>query len=80
MNTDICKNAEVLLCDLKKSIDETYANYSQDTLLDTLVYAKREYGVMQYIELKEILNLLHYLKKRIDNLYDDCMDIPTDMV
>lgn len=62
--------ADVLISGLKKSIDALCERYTDEALIQSLEYAKRPYGLMQYEELREILGLLDKLKGHIDDLSD----------
>jgi len=78
MNTDFHTSAESFIFDLKQSIDDVWRNYGNDAALDSLMYAAREYGVMQRAELNEIVKMLDRLKRHVDGLSHDCRDNPLE--
>lgn len=75
MATTCCNSAESHILQLKKSIGNIWARYEDNTVIDSLTYAEKEYGVMQREELKEIMRLLGQLKKHVDDLCEDCPSI-----
>ena len=74
MNADRAVTAAVLIDNLRKAIDEVWAKYG-NTPLDSLIYARAEYGVMQYAELRENLDLLWELKRRLDWLSEESLEL-----
>ena len=78
MNIFLCKSAESLIFNLKRSVDDIFANYGSEALLDSLIYADREYGDMQRAELREIMKVLAGLKKHVDGLSSDCENFPPE--
>lgn len=75
MTITYCNSAESHILHLKNMIGNIWASYEDNTVIDSLTYAEKEYGVMQREELKEIMRLLGQLKKHVDDLYEDCPDI-----
>lgn len=72
-------DAQMLIHALTDSVDRLWTSFGEPGMLDDLVYAKDEYGVMQQVELNEIMALLVHLRQRTSDLSADCGDIPNDM-
>jgi len=66
---------EPFIFDLKQSLDDICEKYGDDCLLDSLAYARKEYGVRQYAELKGIMEALTSVKEHVDGLFEDCLSI-----
>ena len=79
MHTNAGLSAEAFIAALTESIDNVWRDYGENTSLDSLIYANKEYGLMQCAELSEIMNLLVTLKNRLRSLSDDCLDIPAEI-
>lgn len=70
------ENSEVIIFDLKQSIDGICEKYSDHSLLNCIGYAGKEYGVMQRDELEAIMETLLNLKKLVDSLFEKSLAIP----
>lgn len=68
--------AELYIQNLQKAIGDLCAQYINESVMQSLEYAIRPYGVMQYEELKEISVALAALKEQLNSLSDECVSIP----
>lgn len=78
MSTNCYKNAESFIFNLKQSIDDIVQIFGDDSTLDFLLYADKEYGVMQRAELKEVMASINDLKNCVDGLSKSCLEIPLE--
>ena len=74
MNPMLTVTANVFIDNLRKAIDEIWARHG-NTSLNSIIYDQQEYGVMQYAELAENLEMLLKIKKNLDSLAEECSDL-----
>lgn len=71
MNKDFHNIVEPFIFGFKQSIDDICEKYGYGSLFDFLADAGMEYDGMRGAELEAILVSLAYLKKHVDNLFED---------
>ena len=67
---------ETYINEMKNAVDKIWEGYGDISYLPELLYAERGLGAMQRLELKEITEYIVRLKKRIDDLAEECTEIP----
>lgn len=70
--------AEELVDELKVYTDKMHAICKKASFPENIIYAEKEYGLMQRTELNEIMCMFEQLKQKVDTLHEECVDIPAE--
>lgn len=67
--------AETYIDSLKTLVDSLTENYGQKEHLKAISYGTHGYGILQRVELEEITQIIIDLKKKVDELAEECETI-----
>ncbi len=76
MDNEGSSRVEVLVGDMKHSIDKIWALCRKNVALNSMLYTSGHFSEAQYSEIKEIVRILGCLKRQIDSLAEECAPAP----